>query len=50
MHEMEKGLEQQEFCACGDHNVESVILMSEGLFLLLHFAFHFPSLTIFYPF
>ena len=37
---MEKGLEQEEFCAYGGQNVESVILMSTGsFFFLLHFHF-----------
>ena len=39
LHEMQMGSLQQEFCACDDYNVKSVILMSTGLLLLwLHFA------------
>ena len=37
----------QQFCDCGRQNVKSVILMSRGLFLLLHFAFHFSSYSLF---
>ena len=49
MHEKQNGSVQQTFCVCGNQNVESVILMSMGLFLLvLRFAFNFSSLAIFY--
>ena len=44
MLEMQKGLVEQEFCACGDQNIEPVILMSTDFFL--HFVLNFSSLII----